>query len=65
MSTKKPYMILQPGPLNSPSFSPPRRFLRERRARSKFLVSRATQTIVSAWEPAAVARIRARSSAGH
>ena len=41
----------------------PHRFLRERRARSKSLVSRATQTIVSAWAPAAAARIRARSCA--
>lgn len=41
----------------------PHRFLRERRARSKSLVSRATQTIVSVWAPAAAARIRARSCA--
>lgn len=47
------------------SVSPLRRFLRERRACSKSLVSRATQTIVSAWAPAAVARIRARSCADH
>ncbi len=46
-------------------FLPPHRFLRERRACSKSLVSRATQTIVSAWAPAAVARIRARNCADH
>lgn len=45
--------------------SAPHRFLRERRACSKSLVSRATQTIVSAWAPAAVARIRARNCADH
>lgn len=51
--------------LSCPVFFSPRRFLRERRARSKSLVSRATQTIVSAWAPAAVARIRARNCADH
>ncbi len=41
------------------------RFLRERRACSKSLVSRATQTIVSVWAPAAVARTHARNCADH
>lgn len=41
------------------------RFLRERRAFSKYLVSRATQTIVSVWAPAAVARTHARNCADH
>lgn len=40
-----------------------RRFSRERRVFSRSLVSKETQTIVSAWEPVGVARIRARSCA--
>lgn len=55
-------MFLQPVKLLHLLFSP-RSFSRERRACSTFPVSRATQTIVSAWAPAAVARIRARNSA--
>lgn len=46
-------------------FLSPYRFLRERRACSKSLVSRATQIIVSVWAPAAVARIHARNCADH
>lgn len=45
--------------------SPSCRFLRERRAHSKSLVSRATQTIVSVWAPAAVAGIHARNCVDH
>lgn len=41
------------------------RFSRERRVCFKSPVSRATQTTVSVWVPAAVARIRARSCVDH
>ena len=55
------YMLLHTASLTR--FTPFHRFLRERRACSRSLVSRATQTIVSVWAPAAVARIRARNCA--
>ena len=41
------------------------RFLRGRRVYSRSLVSKETQTTVSAWGPAGVAKIRARSCADH
>lgn len=53
------------GLYSPPVFLPLGRFLRERRAHSKSLVCRATQTIASALAPAGVARIRVRNYADH